>query len=89
MRPGSHSHNQDFFFVGGCFGENFPERVADKGMTPEFQAVLRSALEADAIHCRHRNTVGNGMGTLHGAPGVQLRRAELLLVEDATRIAVG
>src|ERR1700693_4080894 len=49
-------------------------------MTPEFEAAFRRTLEADAIHCGDEHAVRDGMGALNRAPGVELRRAEFLLL---------
>src|ERR1019366_2247564 len=73
-------HNQDFFLVRGRFGEHLSKRIANEGMAPEFEAALGSAFESDAIHGRNEHAVGNGMGTLDGAPRVELRGAEFLLL---------
>ena len=43
-------------------------------------AVDVTVLVADAIHHSDINAVGDGMPALHGAPGIVLRRAELLLL---------
>jgi hypothetical protein len=63
----------------------------DEGMAPEFEAAFRpGALEADAIHGRDEHAVGDGVGALNRAPGVELRRAEFLLSPTGCQpIAVG
>ena len=79
MRCGIAFDDQNFFLVGGAFGEDSAKRIGDEGMSPEFEAAFGRALEADAIHGRDKNAVGDGVGALNRAPGVELRRAEFLL----------
>ena len=78
--PGIAFHNQDFFLVRGCFGKNLAKGIADEGMSPELESTLRSAFEANAIHRRDEYTVGDGMRTLDGSPGIELGHAEFLLL---------
>ena len=77
------SHEDGFRIVGG-FGENATERVGDEGASPELEAgclvgLVEDAVDADgpllmadAVDGSDVNTVGDGVGTLHGAPGVVL-----------------
>src|SRR4029077_19158945 len=72
--------DQDFFLGGGSFGKNLPERVRDEGVAPELQAGISRvgpAFESDAIHDGGEDSIGNGVRALNGAPGVELRCAEL------------
>ena len=72
--------DQNFFFVVRSFGENAAEGIGDEGVSPEFEAgvaFFRFAFVADAIDDGDVNAVGDGVGALDGAPGVELRRAEL------------
>src|SRR6202007_3409349 len=61
------------------FGRHAAKRIENKQMSPEFETALMRALEADAIHGRHEDSVGDGVRALNRAPGVELCRAEFLL----------
>src|SRR5579862_5337965 len=73
-------NDQDFFLLGGTFGEDTAKWIGDEGMSPEFQAAFGRALEADAIHGRDKHAVGDGVGALNRTPRVELRGAEFLLL---------
>ncbi len=72
-------HDQYFFLIDGGFGKHLTKRIADERMTPEFEAAFGGALVAHSIHGGDKNAIGDGVGALNGAPGVELRRAEFLL----------
>src|SRR5580700_1400128 len=72
--------DEDFFLVGGTFGEDAAKWIGNEGMPPEFEAAFGSALEPDAIHSRDEHAVGDGVRALNRAPGVELRRAEFLFL---------
>ncbi len=68
----------------GGFGEDTAERIAKKRTTPEFEAGSWGCVAADvasfmshSIDHRYVYTVGDGMGTLNGAPGVVLDGTDL------------
>ena len=73
-------NDQDFFLVGGAFGEHAAKRVGNERVPPEFQAAFRRALKTHAIYGRHENSVGDGVRALDSAPGIQLSRAEFLFL---------
>src|SRR4029077_17479531 len=75
--------NQNFFFVMGGFGEDTAERIAKKRTTPKFEARPRGGVAAyvpsfvpHSIDHSYVYTVGDGMGTLNGAPGIVLDGTE-------------
>src|SRR4029077_15928148 len=68
--------NEDFFLVGGGFGDQLPEWIGHKRRAPEFQPAIRRSFEADAVHRGYEEAVGDGVGALNRAPGIELRRAE-------------
>ena len=53
------------------------EGIGDEGIAPELDAAVGRAFEADAIDGGDVDAVGDGVGALDGAPGVELRRAVL------------
>src|ERR1041385_6582548 len=72
-----------FFFVRG-FHDDPSKRIAKKRSAPEFQALALSAIAANVamlmphtIDHSHKDSVGDGMCALDGAPRVMLYRAEL------------
>jgi hypothetical protein len=69
--------DEDGFFVGGSFGENFAEGIGYERVAPEIQAGFGRSFEADAIDGRDVNAIGDGVCAMHCAPGVKLRGAEL------------
>src|SRR5581483_6715827 len=79
--------HQNFFSVMGTLGEHSPERIAEKRSAPEFESLAGRGLaadvagfETDAVDDRDVNSVGDGVGSLNGAPGIVLRYAELSLL---------
>ena len=80
MRRGSHSTSSISSSVCVGFGHHHAERIGDERSAPEFQAVLGRPFEAHAIHRRHVDAVGDGVGALDGAPGIVLRRAVFRLL---------
>src|SRR5258708_36748731 len=70
-----------------CFGEHAAKRIAKKRTSPECEsfagrglAANVSGLEADAVHHRYIDTVGDGVGPLDRPPGVVLGHANLGLL---------
>src|SRR6266478_397875 len=63
------------FFLAGALHQQLPERIGNKRMSPKFQSAFRAAFKAHAIDGGDKNAVGDGMGTLNGAPGIKLPRA--------------
>src|ERR1700674_144224 len=49
-------------------------------MSPKFKAAFGRTFEANSIHGRDKHAIGDGVGALNRAPGVELRRAEFLLL---------
>ena len=76
---GSHSTTRISSLIVRRFGEHAAERIADERRAPEFEPAFRRPFEADAIHRRDIDAVGDGVRALHGPPGIVLRRAVLRL----------
>src|SRR5256712_791988 len=71
--------NENLLFVGRSLRRDLPKRIGNERISPELDAALGRAFIADAIHRRDVYAVGDGVRALDGAPGVELRRAKLLL----------
>lgn len=81
--------DEDLLAIGRGLGHHHAERIGDKAVAPELEAMLGRALEADAIHGGDVDAVGDGVAALHGAPGVELSRTVLRLFRRGQPMAVG
>jgi hypothetical protein len=77
----------DFLGIVAGLGDDAAEGVGEKAAAPEFEARPRGAIsrnvavfDTNAIDCGDVDAVSDGVGALDGAPGVELRRAELVLL---------
>ena len=86
---GSHSTTRISSLSLDGFRDDLAEGIGDERISPEFQsgvALGLAAFEAHAIDDRDINAVGDGVSALNGAPGIELRCAELALSRaDAIR----
>src|SRR5436309_3004507 len=64
-----HGHDENFFFFGAGFGEDFARSSGNETLAPEFDAVAREAFIANAIGDSDIAAIGNGMRALDGFPG--------------------
>src|ERR1700694_3849627 len=79
--------HQDFFAIGRGFRQYAAERITEKRRAPELQSLAGSGfsayiprLEANSIHDRDVNTIGDSVGPLNRAPSIVLGDAELSLL---------
>ena len=74
--------NEYLFPVMGRLGNHAAERVAEKRAAPEFQSLARGAVAANvsellshAVHHSYKDSIGNRVTALDGAPRVMLHLA--------------
>src|SRR5689334_4096703 len=75
--------DQDFFFIMRGLNNDASKRVAEERASPEFKALALRAIAANvaellaySIHHADKNSVGDTVRALNGAPGVMLHDAE-------------
>ena len=80
MSFGSQVDDQDLLAVAAGPGEDPAEGVGDERAAPELDAAVGRPLVADPVDGRDVDAVADGVGPLHGLPGVGLGLAVLGLL---------
>src|SRR5438067_3359889 len=77
---------EDFLLIMGRLGQHAPKGIAEKRSAPElkagalrFVAAYIAGFVPDSVYHGDKNSIGDGMCALDGAPGIMLDSAILLL----------